>query len=88
MAMTCPTCMLLVAGLLERIEELARENAALRAEASEFATAVELEREQLPASVRDETMPGTPRALAGRREKSTAEIPCETMAQVVDGRLK
>jgi hypothetical protein len=59
----CRSCWLCVAGLRERIEELELENATLRAEARGFATAVELEREQLPASVRDETMPGTPRAL-------------------------
>jgi hypothetical protein len=53
----------IIAGPSRRITELERENAALRAKAREFAEAVEREREQLPASVRDETMPGTPRAL-------------------------
>lgn len=91
--MTCTACTLRIAGLLERIGELeqeiatARSDAAdLRTELRDFAAAVAAAQ---PSTRHDDDLTKaespTSRAARGRE---TQQLPRETMAQVIDGRLR
>lgn len=84
-------CTLRIAGLEESLEGLERElstyraeNAALRAELAEFAAAVAREREQHRYDD-DRTLAENPRARRTGQAQTTERIPCETMAEVIEG---
>lgn len=105
---TCSTCTLRIAGLLERIDELERDLAAttaalalsntknaalrremvdLRAEMAEVAEVVAAEveaREPSPSSCVTTVSAPVQRRRPGR---DTAQLPPETMASVIEGKL-